>query len=178
MNERQSDYYIGWFILFVALLFIGISEVNHGRELTALRAGQAEVSAGIAVVGQGFEDLGRRIDNLAEALGQPAVERGLASWYGDESGEIMANGKRFDKRAMTAAHKKIPFGTLCLVENLLNGRRALVTIADRGPYYGARILDLSEASAEKLGMIEAGVIPVRIHLITRAIPIARPGTGD
>jgi rare lipoprotein A len=171
----------GWLIVAIAIIFfglLGIGEVKHGQELRMIWAGQAEVSAGIAVVGLGLQDLGRQIDSLAEALGQPAVERGLASWYGDESGDVTANGERFDRRALTAAHLKAPFGMRCVVVNLINGRRILVRINDRGPAIKGRVIDVTEGGGADLGMIEAGVVPVRIYLITTAIPSPRPSSGD
>ena len=173
----RTQFFVCIFVI-LALGIMGVGEVYHGHAISALRAGQAELGEKISELILSQNDLGRRIDNLAAALGQPIVETGLASWYGDESGEITAMGKRFDKWAMTAAHKKIPFGTLCLVINQRNGRRVLVRISDRGPYHGNRILDLSEGAARELGMIHAGVVPVRMYLIAAALPIARPGAGD
>ena len=70
--------------------------------------------------------------------------------------------ERFDKRAMTAAHRTLPFNTRVRVTNLRNGLSVIVRITDRGPY-GRAIIDLSEAAAEKLDMIEAGVVPVKIE---------------
>ena len=91
-------------------------------------------------------------------------QTGLASYYGDQfQGRVTANGERFDKRAMTAAHRTFPFGTRVRVTNLENGREVVVRINDRGPFVAGRIIDLSEAAAEKLGMIAAGVVRVRVE---------------
>lgn len=96
--------------------------------------------------------------------GRPFVEEGKASWYGKEAqGGPTASGERFDMHALTAAHLRLPFNTLCEVENLLNGRRVTVRINDRGPYGRGRIIDVSLAAARALGMVAAGVVPVRIY---------------
>lgn len=88
---------------------------------------------------------------------------GLASWYGPRfHGRQTANGEIFDRHALTAAHRKLRFGTCVRVRNEANGNEVEVRINDRGPYAGGRIIDVSEAAAEKLGMIEKGVARVRL----------------
>jgi len=170
---------IGWVLFFLTLVFIGVEEVQRGHELVELRAGQEELAQGLATAGEDLKDLRIRIDELQRILGQAPVENGLASWYGDkEHGRQTASGEIFDKEALTAAHLEAPFGTYCLIVNRKNGRRTIIRINDRGPFVPGRILDLSERAARELGMIEAGVVPVRIHLIARSMPTARPGTGD
>jgi len=92
---------------------------------------------------------------------------GNASFYGAAfQGRKTANGESFDASALTAAHRTLPFGTLLRVTNLENGREVVVRINDRGPYAKARILDLSEAAARKLGMIERGAAPVRLEVLS------------
>ena len=94
------------------------------------------------------------------------AERGLASWYGNEDhGKRTASGEIFNQWAMTAAHKKLPFGTIVRVKNLKNGRTVTVRINDRGPFVRRRIIDLSKGAAQKLGMIRDGVVPVRIEVL-------------
>ena len=81
-------------------------------------------------------------------LGSPvlAAECGLASWYGNQHhGRLTASGGRFDQHGLTAAHKSLRFGTRLRVQ--LAGRAVTVTITDRGPYIGARVLDLSRGAA-------------------------------
>ena len=87
---------------------------------------------------------------------------GVASWYGEQhQGLKMANGKRFDRRKLTAASWYVPLGTVLRVVNLENGRSVTVTVTDRGPNLRLnRILDLSEAAAKKLNYIEKGLTPV------------------
>jgi rare lipoprotein A len=92
-----------------------------------------------------------------------AVIRGMASWYGES--QMTASGERFDKHAMTAAHRTLPMGTHVRVINTSNGRSVVVRINDRGPYGHGRIIDLSEAAARQLGMIDAGVAPVTLEVL-------------
>lgn len=94
------------------------------------------------------------------------VEHGKASWYGGKwHGGPTASGERYDKRSMTAAHKRLKFGTRVRVTNLRNGKSVVVRINNRGPYIKGRIIDLSEAAAEKLDMIDAGVVPVKLEIL-------------
>lgn len=87
--------------------------------------------------------------------------RGIASWYGGKFlGRKTASGVPFVAHKMTAAHKHLPFGTKLLVENRMNGRTAIVTVNDRGPFIKDRVLDLSPAAAHKLGMVTKGITPV------------------
>jgi rare lipoprotein A len=88
---------------------------------------------------------------------------GDASYYGSEfNGRRMANGRRFDPRSTSVAHRTLPFGTKVLVTNLGNGRSATATVEDRGPFIRGRIIDLSPRLAEHLGMIMQGVAPVEV----------------
>jgi rare lipoprotein A len=96
----------------------------------------------------------------------PGIERGMATFYGDEQGTATASGERFDKRQLTAAHRTLPFGTRVRVTNTRNGRSVEVRINDRGPFgKHGRIIDVSEAAARRLGMIDAGVVPVTIEIV-------------
>jgi rare lipoprotein A len=91
---------------------------------------------------------------------------GKASWYGKRyHGRTTASGARFDMNAMTAAHRTLPFGTRVRVTNLANRRSVVLTINDRGPYAGRRIIDVSRRAAERLGFIQSGVIRVRVHTV-------------
>lgn len=86
------------------------------------------------------------------------IARGLASWYGEKfQGRRTASGERFDMNALTAAHPSLPFGTRLTVRNPDNGREVMVRVNDRGPFAGDRIIDLSRAAAQTLGLLEAGV---------------------
>jgi rare lipoprotein A len=89
---------------------------------------------------------------------------GKASYYSNRHhGRRTASGERFDMHALTAAHRKLPFGSRVRVTNLNNQRSVVVRINDRGPYARGRIIDLSHAAAERLGMLRSGVAPVRVE---------------
>lgn len=91
------------------------------------------------------------------------TEEGRASWYGAKhQGRLTASGARFDMNRLTAAHRRLPFGTRLEVTNLENGRTVTVVVNDRGPYSHHRIIDLSRKAADDLGFIRQGVTDVRI----------------
>lgn len=91
------------------------------------------------------------------------TETGKASYYADKfQGRTTASGAPFNQNSLTAAHRTLPFGTTVKVTNLANGRSVKVTVTDRGPYAGGRILDVSKKAARKLGMVDAGVASVKI----------------
>ncbi len=93
-------------------------------------------------------------------------QRGKASWYGPGfAGRKTANGERFNPSALTAAHRKLPFNTTVRVTNLENGKSVVVRINDRGPYAGRRVIDLSKAAAQKIGLLKSGVDMVEIESI-------------
>ena len=92
------------------------------------------------------------------------VSTGRASWYGPGfRGKRTASGEIFDDNKLTAAHKTLPLGTSAKVTNLSNGKSVTVEINDRGPFVDGRIIDLSQAAAHALGMVERGVAHVRIE---------------
>jgi peptidoglycan lytic transglycosylase len=106
-------------------------------------------------------------DDAAHANMQSVyVQHGVASWYGPGfHGRKTASGERFNQYELTAAHKKLPLGTKATVTNLKNGKKIQVEINDRGPYARGRIIDLSKAAADRLGMKRAGTTPVRVEVI-------------
>ncbi|MBV9768969.1 MAG: septal ring lytic transglycosylase RlpA family protein [Bryobacterales bacterium] len=101
-------------------------------------------------------------------------ETGLASWYGHPyHGRAAANGEIYDMETLTAAHRTLPFGTWVRVVNLTNDKTVDVRIIDRGPFVENRIIDLSHAAAEVIGLIGPGVGPVRLDILS--IPTASGG---
>ena len=92
---------------------------------------------------------------------------GWASWYGPGfDGNKSASGERYNQNALTAAHRTLPFGTKVKVTNMRTGISVVVRINDRGPYIRGRILDLSAAAARVLGLIQTGVAPVRVEVLS------------
>jgi len=90
-----------------------------------------------------------------------ALQSGAASWYGPGfHGRRTASGETFNQNALTAAHKTLPFGSRVRVVNQQTGRSVVVRINDRGPFVRGRIIDLSKASAQALGI--SGHAPVKL----------------
>lgn len=93
-------------------------------------------------------------------------EQGVASWYGPGfDGKRTASGEVYDMEEMTAAHKRLPFGTRVQVHNMDNGLRTEVRINDRGPFVDDRIIDLSMAAARDIEMLGPGTARVRISVV-------------
>lgn len=93
--------------------------------------------------------------------------KGLASWYGKEfAGRLTASGVPFSPKEMTAAHRTLPLGTKVMVKNLHTGEQTEVKINDRGPYADPRrrIIDLSRAAANSIGLIERGTGQVQVAI--------------
>ena len=93
-------------------------------------------------------------------------ETGIASWYGaDFHGQRTANGEIYNKNELTAAHKTLPLPSLARVTNLENGRSIVVRVNDRGPFSGARIMDVSQRTAQLLGFEQPGTAKVRVQVL-------------
>lgn len=92
-------------------------------------------------------------------------QHGEASWYGPKfAGRRTASGEIFDPSQLTAAHRTLPFGTRLRVTDVATGRSVVVRVNDRGPFAHGRIIDLSRAAAERIGLVASGVTQVRITL--------------
>jgi len=97
------------------------------------------------------------------------AEQGPASWYGKAfHGQLAASGEIYDREALTAAHRTLPFGTNVKIRRVDSGNTVVVRINDRGPYSGNRIIDVSEAAARRLGMTDSGVVTVALEVLAPA----------
>ncbi|WP_231568191.1 septal ring lytic transglycosylase RlpA family protein [Novosphingobium malaysiense] len=104
---------------------------------------------------------------IAKSPAYAAIGQGMASYYGNEfAGRPTASGETFDPSALTAAHRTLPFGTEVQVTNELTGASVVVTINDRGPFHGNRVIDLSEAAARKIGLVRRGSGMVELAVLT------------
>jgi rare lipoprotein A len=93
-------------------------------------------------------------------------ETGLAAVYSDRlNGHKTASGTRYDRYKLTAAHKTLPFGTRVRVMNTRNGKSVELVINDRGPREANRILDLSPAAADALGIPHKGLAEVKLEVV-------------
>ena len=127
---------------------------------------------------QGVVALGTAILMAIPAAAAPATynsgayQIGPATWYGQQfQGRDTASGEAFDMFRLTAAHRDLPLGSYVRVTNLHNCKWVVVRINDRGPIPPSNIIDLSEAAAELLGMIQQGRATVRVD------PVVVPNLG-
>lgn len=105
-----------------------------------------------------------------------ATERGIASWYGvPYHGRPAADGEIYDMEKLVAAHKTLPFQTMVRVRNLTNDKTVDVRIIDRGPFVANRIIDLSHAAANAIGMVGPGVAQVELTILSSPAGAAAQG---
>ncbi|MBS0985893.1 septal ring lytic transglycosylase RlpA family protein [Acetobacter thailandicus] len=115
------------------------------------------------------------VDSMKHRLHQ----EGLASWYGEHfNRHRTSSGTMFDKTALTAAHPTLPLGSKILVTSKETGRSVVVMVNDRGPYVHNRIIDLSKAAAERLGMLKKGVAHVEVQPVPEATEVAQAPIVD
>jgi len=109
-----------------------------------------------------------KAEHLANEDSLLIIQKGVASFYGKKFHQkTTASGDVFDMHELTAAHKNLPFGTRLKVTNLKNGKQVIVRINDRLPQNSKRVIDLSRGAAQELGMINDGVVPVKIAVLSR-----------
>ena len=141
---------------------------GNGEPATRERAGEPSANAG------GSRSGAARAKREGAAGILPGVgytEEGNASWYGIPfHGRHASNGEVYDMHKLTAAHRTLPFDTKVRVTNLANGKSTIVRITDRGPFVQGRIIDLSMAAAREIDSIGAGVVPVRIEVLSAVDP--------
>ncbi len=128
--------------------------------LTAACASKPPAPVGVKI-GKPYEVYGRW---YTPAYDPTYDETGVASWYGPGfHGHNTSSGERYDQDELTAAHRTLPMPSLVRVTNLDNGKSAIIRINDRGPYHSDRIIDLSKASAQALGI--TGTANVRVQYL-------------
>ena len=153
----------------VLALMIGLSTFG-----TACATGPGGQTSGTDVVPNPHYKIGNPYEIARDGWYYPAVDKdysevGIASWYGDKfHGRLTANGEVFDKNVLTAAHRTLPMPSIAEVQNLDNGRIIQVRVNDRGPFAKGRIIDLSEAAAQKLGFTDQGVARVHVRFVGEA----------
>ncbi|MFD1744690.1 septal ring lytic transglycosylase RlpA family protein [Rhizobium helianthi] len=100
---------------------------------------------------------------LSTTAAHAAPGCGHASWYA--LGSKTASGERMNAAKMTAAHRSLSFGTKVKVTNKRNGKTVIVRINDRGPFIKGRVIDLSKAAAQNIGMVASGTANVCYEVI-------------
>jgi rare lipoprotein A len=111
------------------------------------------------------------VPDVAYGGSSQAGQVGWASWYGKHhEGRKTASGERFSRGQLTAAHRSLPLGTKVKVTNLRTGQQVVVRINDRGPHGGGkrRVIDLSEAAAKRVGLLERGTERVQVVVVEAA----------
>ena len=111
------------------------------------------------------------LSDVADGGSSKTRQVGWASWYGTpHQGRKTASGERFSRGQLTAAHRSLPLGTKVQVTNLRTKQHVVVKINDRGPYGGGkrRIIDLSEAAAKRVGLLERGTERVEVVVVEHA----------
>jgi len=94
------------------------------------------------------------------------VQTGLAAYYTDLlNGHRTASGRPYNRNAMTTAHQTLPFGTKVKVTNVKTNKSVVLTVNDRGPTQAGRIVDVSHAAAQQLGMLRAGLTEVQVEVV-------------
>jgi len=103
-----------------------------------------------------------------------SVQQGSASYYSDAfAGRSTASGAPYEPHEFTAAHRSLPFGSVLRVTRRDGGQVVYVRVTDRGPFARGRIVDLSRAAAERLGMMRAGVVKVKLEVVEYGPPKKR-----
>jgi rare lipoprotein A len=118
-------------------------------------------------------------DKPATSTSTTTVLRGRASWYGSYfQGRRTTSGERYNRFKFTCAHKTLPFGTRLRVTNVKNGKSVVVRVTDRGPFRHQRIIDLSEAAARPLGVVDCGAATVVAEVVPANTPLGPATTPD
>ena len=100
------------------------------------------------------------------------TETGMASYYSDRfDGRRTASGSRYDRNAYSAAHRTLPLGTQVRVVDAGSGSSVVVRITDRGPHVRGRLIDLSRAAANEIGLPRKGVAKVRLEVLAQSRPL-------
>ncbi|MCX7990838.1 MAG: septal ring lytic transglycosylase RlpA family protein [Proteobacteria bacterium] len=115
---------------------------------------------------QPYERLGKVYNPIEPEKADNYIERGIASWYGDDFHNYKTStGEIYNMYDMTAAHKTLPLGIYVRVKNLKNKKECIVRLNDRGPFVDGRIIDLSYKAALELDMVKNGTAPVEIEVL-------------
>jgi rare lipoprotein A (peptidoglycan hydrolase) len=146
---------------------------SHGGGAATKGSEPSENSEEIGHEGRAAEarrDPGLTSEQLAERYGKAralGLQQGSASYYSDAfAGRATASGVPYEPQGFTAAHRSLPFGSVLRVTRSDGGPSVYVRVTDRGPYGPrGRILDLSRAAAERLGMLRAGVVKIKLEVV-------------
>jgi rare lipoprotein A len=139
------------------------SVVSKNSEWLASRQASLDHNRNTAFVTNTRVAVAKKHTPFAHAAGTRLASGGLASFYSE--GTHTASGEKFDAQELTAAHPTLPFGTRLRVTNVATGRSVTVRVNDRGPFVPGRVVDVSYAAAESLGMVGRGVAKVKLDVV-------------
>jgi rare lipoprotein A len=142
----------------VILLSGCATQIDHGKFAGRTEAPSHSSPRHGAAYNRAYRVKGRIYYPLASAKGYR--ERGVASWYGEESGRRTAMGTRFNPQCLSAAHRTLPLPTRVRITNLSNRRSIVLVVNDRGPFVDGRIIDLSHGAAKALRLSGLGRVEV------------------
>lgn len=161
-RQFQTGQLLRWSIrsgLGMVFLLAGCATpVNHGKSELHSASPSYAVPRRAAAYNRAYKVRGRIYHPLASAKGYR--ERGLASWYGNESGDRTAMGTRFNPKGLSAAHRTLPLPTRVRITNLANRRSIIVLVNDRGPFVDERLIDLSHGAAKALHLSGLGRVEI------------------
>lgn len=179
LSGRETARLKAWTVV-PLLVAVGLTACSHKPPRVSVPA--APPPAGAAPVGEPPAEAGKVPEASPPELeisvdAKPLfVETGIASWYGPPyHNRRGSNGEIYDMHAMTAAHRTLPLGSIVRVVNVDTKDSAVVRITDRGPFIEGRVIDLSKAAAEKIGMIQKGTTDVRLEVLKTPVPIGDGG---
>jgi rare lipoprotein A len=161
LNNKRYLYRFGIAALFLCASLVGLSAAAQTAEATEALPNEAVKTEETKTPEQTPEPSPEFIPELVTE-----TISGLASFYAAKfNGRRTASGEKFSSKILTAAHLTLPFGTLLKVTNPNNTHSVIVRINDRGPYIRGRLLDLSRAAADRLGITRLGVARVEIEVL-------------
>jgi len=148
-------------LVFLVLIGLAMIEFSIGQSLNAATSAKAKNPS--------FASIKRPTSpasTVAKSAQSAQAMQGIASVYADKfNGRKTASGQKMRQDQLTAAHRSLPIGTTVCVTNLRNRKSVNVRINDRGPQHKGRVIDLSSAAAAELGMLRAGIVPVKLEVV-------------
>ena len=148
----------------LAVAMIGLSGIGGAAAMAGAMPAMAQTTPAPAAPAPA-----PRTGSLSGAVGE--TQTGLAAYYSHRlNGRRTASGERFNNGAMTTAHQTLPFGTKVKLTNVKNGRSVVLRVTDRGPTQPNRIVDVSRAAAQRLGILRTGLAEVKLEVVGAATP--------
>jgi len=160
MNKEIKVFLIAlkWVVIILAIMWASDEMLGKIKSLESTIDG---MSSQITKITLEKNQLKQELDSVKGKVEELTM---VASWYGfNLQGRPTSTGEPFDANAYTCAHKTLPIGTVLIIE--YNGKRIPCIVADRGPFFAGRDIDLSYAVAKKVGMVQVGVAKVRVYKI-------------